>query len=155
LDGLAVQLERARNVRGEWVCVGDVVRVQRRCQADRDDQQEEREGGERELVPEQPPAGQLPRTTTNDLAPGLLGIENDGFRFRLKNRHAARLVCSVQRYMLASGPRSRGARAHPRSCQGCEPWPRASGSSGLVLATQTISRITGRGAAGLTSSGRG
>ena len=30
----------------------------------------------------------------------------------------ARLLCPVQQYMPASGPRSRGARDHPRSCQG-------------------------------------
>src|SRR6266566_410041 len=43
--------------------------------------------------------------------------------------------------MPASGPRSRGARVHPRSCQGCQPWPRA---SGLVLATEKLGGITGR-----------
>src|SRR4051794_24846355 len=47
--------------------------------------------------------------------------------------------------MPASGPRSRGARAYPRSCQGCQPWPRASAASGLVLATQKGGGITGRG----------
>src|SRR2546423_6451194 len=47
--------------------------------------------------------------------------------------------------MPASGPRSRGARVHPRSCQGCQPWPRASATSGLVLATQKLGGITGRG----------
>src|SRR5438045_9398687 len=46
--------------------------------------------------------------------------------------------------MSASGPRSRGARAHPRSCQGCQPWPRASAASGLVLATQKLDGITRR-----------
>src|SRR5438034_2484498 len=49
--------------------------------------------------------------------------------------------------MPASGPRSRGARVHPRSCQGCQPWPRASAASGLVLATQKLGGITGRGTA--------
>src|SRR5438477_6587338 len=49
--------------------------------------------------------------------------------------------------MPASGPRSRGARAHPRSCQGCQPWPRASATSGLVLATQKLGGITGRASA--------
>src|SRR5436305_6456187 len=53
--------------------------------------------------------------------------------------------------MPASGPRSRGARAHPRSCQGCQPWPRASAASGLVLATQKLGGITGRGASGPSS----
>src|SRR5204863_7824440 len=48
--------------------------------------------------------------------------------------------------MPASGPRSRGARVHPRSCQGCQPWPRATAASGLVLATQKLDGITGRGA---------
>src|SRR5436305_13653454 len=47
--------------------------------------------------------------------------------------------------MPASGPRSRGAKVHPRSCQGCQPWPRASASSGLVLANQNLDGITGRG----------
>src|SRR2546423_7041024 len=47
--------------------------------------------------------------------------------------------------MAASGPRSRGARVHPRSCQGCQPWPRASTPSGLVLATQKGGGITGWG----------
>src|SRR5881275_329635 len=47
--------------------------------------------------------------------------------------------------MPASGPRSRGARAHPPSCQGCQPWPRASAASGLVLATQKLGGTTGRG----------
>src|SRR6266566_2732927 len=49
--------------------------------------------------------------------------------------------------MPASGPRSRGARVHPRSCQGCQPWPRARADSGLVLATQKLGGITGRGTA--------
>src|SRR5438477_12944473 len=47
--------------------------------------------------------------------------------------------------MPASGPRSRGTRVHPRSCQGCQPWPRASAASGLVLATQKGGGITGWG----------
>src|SRR5512132_2306360 len=45
---------------------------------------------------------------------------------------------------MASGPRSRGARDHPRPCQGRKPWPRASAASGLVLATQRLIVITGR-----------
>src|SRR5438093_7880905 len=47
--------------------------------------------------------------------------------------------------MPASGPRSRGARVPPRPCQGCQPWPRASAASGLVLATQKGGGITGWG----------
>src|SRR6188472_1023452 len=47
--------------------------------------------------------------------------------------------------MPASRPRSRGARVHPRPCQGCEPWPRTSAASRLVLATQKLDGITGRG----------
>src|SRR6266487_1861866 len=47
--------------------------------------------------------------------------------------------------MPASGPRSRGARVHSRSCRGCQPWPRSSAASGLVLATQKLGGITGRG----------
>ena len=46
-------------------------------------------------------------------------------------------TCPFQQYMLASGPRSRGARVHPRSCQGCKPCPRASAASGLVLTTRS------------------
>src|SRR5437764_2081964 len=53
--------------------------------------------------------------------------------------------------MPASGPRSRGARVHPRSCQGCQPWPRASAASGLVLATQKLGGITGRGTSASSS----
>src|SRR5881397_4301532 len=47
--------------------------------------------------------------------------------------------------MPAPGPRSRGARVHPRPCPGCKPWPRSSAASGLVLATQELGGITGRG----------
>src|SRR2546429_6980394 len=47
--------------------------------------------------------------------------------------------------MPASGPQLRSSRVHPRSCQGCQPWPRASVASGLVLATQKLGGITGRG----------
>src|SRR5918999_5042348 len=47
--------------------------------------------------------------------------------------------------MPSSGPRSRGARAHPRPRQGVQPCLRASAASGLVLATQNKARITGRG----------
>src|SRR5436309_4229387 len=46
--------------------------------------------------------------------------------------------------MPASGPRSRGARIHPRPCRGCQPWLRASAASGLVLATQSLDSTTGR-----------
>src|SRR5437764_15485382 len=53
--------------------------------------------------------------------------------------------------MPASGPRSRGARVPPRSCQGCQPWPRASAASGLVLATEKLGGITGRGTSGPSS----
>src|SRR5215212_411226 len=47
--------------------------------------------------------------------------------------------------MSASGPRSRGASVHPRACQGVQPWPRASAAPDLVLATQNLDGITGRG----------
>src|SRR5215210_2974299 len=47
--------------------------------------------------------------------------------------------------MPASGPRSRGASVHPRPCQGHQPWPRTSAAPGLVLATQKLDGITGRG----------
>ncbi len=47
--------------------------------------------------------------------------------------------------MPASGPRSRGARAHPPPHQGCLALARRSAASGLVLATQNLGGITGRG----------
>ena len=50
--------------------------------------------------------------------------------------------------MPASGPRPRGAIVHPRPCQGCKPWPRSSAAFGLVLATQKLDGITGRGTRG-------
>src|SRR5919204_2967702 len=53
--------------------------------------------------------------------------------------------------MSGSGPRSRGARVLPRPYQGCQPWLRTSGASRLVLATQKLDSITGRG----TDAGRG
>src|SRR2546423_3684038 len=49
--------------------------------------------------------------------------------------------------MSACGPRSRGARVLPRPNQGHQPWPRTSGASGLVLATQKLGGITGSGTA--------
>ena len=76
--------------------------------------------------------------------------------------------------MPAPGPRSRGARVHPRPCQGFEPWPRTSAASGLRrprrqsrhglfwsaptsrrlgLATQELGGITGRGTSCSTRSG--
>jgi len=42
----------------------------------------------------------------------------------------------------SSGPRSRGAGAHPRPQQGFLPWLRSSATSGLVLATQKRGAIT-------------
>ena len=47
--------------------------------------------------------------------------------------------------MPASGPRSRGARNHPRPCQGNQPWPRTSAAPGLVLATQMLDGTAVRG----------
>src|SRR5919197_965538 len=47
--------------------------------------------------------------------------------------------------MPASGPRSRGARAHPCPWQGKPALLRSSANSGLVLATQKLDCITGRG----------
>src|SRR6478672_5660555 len=47
--------------------------------------------------------------------------------------------------MPASGPRSHGARSHPRPCQGNQPWPRTSAAPGLVLATQKLDSITRTG----------
>ena len=43
--------------------------------------------------------------------------------------------CLSRQCTPASGPRSRGARAHPPPHQGCRALPRRSASSGLVLAT--------------------
>src|SRR5947208_1330227 len=45
----------------------------------------------------------------------------------------------------ASGPRSHGARVHPRPYQRCRPWLRSSAASGLVLTTQKLDSITSRG----------
>src|SRR5918992_4179488 len=47
--------------------------------------------------------------------------------------------------MPVSGPRSRGARAHPPPHQGCPALARRSVDSRLVLATQNSGGITGRG----------
>src|ERR671915_1201006 len=47
--------------------------------------------------------------------------------------------------MPSSGPRSRGARNHPRPRQGVQPCLRPSAAPGLVLATQTEGGIAGRG----------
>src|SRR6266550_965468 len=49
----------------------------------------------------------------------------------------------------ASGPRSRGARVHPRPQQGRPALLRSSAASGLVLATQKLDGITGRALATL------
>ena len=53
--------------------------------------------------------------------------------------------CPYQQCAPVSGPRSRGARVHPRSYQGSQPWLRTSAASGLVLATQKLGSITRRG----------
>jgi hypothetical protein len=47
--------------------VREVVRVERRGEADRDDQQEEDGGGERDPVPAQAPRGEAPRAPAGDL----------------------------------------------------------------------------------------
>src|SRR5688500_13696015 len=47
--------------------------------------------------------------------------------------------------MPASGPRSRGARAHPPPHQGLQTLARRSATSRLVLTTQKLGGITGRG----------
>src|SRR5262249_271125 len=88
------------------------------------------------------------RRTAYDVEPAAAAYRSMGGDF---GEFAARRIengshyCPIQPYMPASGPRSRGARAHPRSCQGCQPWPRPSAASGLVLATQKLGGITGRG----------
>src|SRR5215203_4047518 len=48
--------------------------------------------------------------------------------------------------MPGPGPRSRGARAHPPPQQGLRTLARPSANSGLVLATQNLGGMTGRGA---------
>src|SRR5436309_12227235 len=53
--------------------------------------------------------------------------------------------------MSASGPRSRGARVHPLPQQGRPALLRSSAASGLVLATQNLDGITGRGTRSLSS----
>src|SRR5687767_11562533 len=47
--------------------------------------------------------------------------------------------------MPASGSRSRGARDRPRPCAGSRPAPRTRAASRLVLATQKLGGVTGRG----------
>src|SRR4051812_26347669 len=47
--------------------------------------------------------------------------------------------------MSSSGPRSRGARNHPRPCQGHRPWPRTSAAPALALATQKLDGTTWAG----------
>src|SRR6266487_2366339 len=59
------------------------------------------------------------------------------------------IVVPVQQYMSASGPRSRGARVHPRPWQGRPALLRSSAVSGLVLTTQKLDGITGRALATL------
>src|ERR687896_407311 len=56
--------------------------------------------------------------------------------------------------MPASGPRSRGARAHPPPHQGCLALARPSADSRLVLATQNLGGITGRGTSQLGRAAR-
>ena len=63
---LAVDEGRAVEVRAERVRVRDVVRVERRAQAEGDDHGEERRHRERDAIPEQAAAGQLPRAGRDD-----------------------------------------------------------------------------------------
>jgi len=78
-----VQVDRAAEVRDVRVGVGDVVRVDRRAEADDDDQEKEREGGERDPVAEQAAAGEAPGTLAGDLPERLTGRRLDviGRRF--------------------------------------------------------------------------
>ena len=46
------------------------------------------------------------------------------FRGHSGDRQTKVRKCSSRQYSPASGPRSRGARNHPRPCQGSRPWPR-------------------------------
>jgi hypothetical protein len=57
-----VQRDRAAEIRDERIGVRDVVRIDRRAEADRDDQEKERERGERDAVAEQAAAGEAPGT---------------------------------------------------------------------------------------------
>jgi hypothetical protein len=86
-----------------------------------------------------------------------LGVVRDALRVRLGEPNpdlgleaeavdAGTLKCPSRQYTPASRPRSRGARAHPRPCQGSQAaLARSSAASGLVLATEKCGRITCRG----------
>jgi hypothetical protein len=58
---------RAAEIRRKRVGVGDVVRVERRGEADGDDQQEERERRERDAVTGEAARGETPRALAGDL----------------------------------------------------------------------------------------
>jgi len=82
----------------------------------------------------------------NTMAPS--GV-NSPTRSRCSTSPRARTPCSgplircpSKQYTPASGPRSRGARAHPRPCEGNQAFARPSADSGLVLATQKLGSIT-------------
>jgi len=57
--------------------VCDVSRVERRREADRDDQQEERKRRERDAIGEQAAPGEAPRTSSRDLLGCLAGRKAD------------------------------------------------------------------------------
>jgi hypothetical protein len=67
VDRLAVDDRRAAEIRRERVGVRDVVRVQRRGEADRDDQEEERKRRQRDAVPRETARGETPRAPAGDL----------------------------------------------------------------------------------------
>jgi hypothetical protein len=67
VDRLTVDDGRAAEIRRERVGVRDGVRVQRGGEADRDDQQEERERRESDAVPREPARGETPRALAGDL----------------------------------------------------------------------------------------
>jgi hypothetical protein len=79
---LAVDFDRPRQVRGERVGVRDVVRVDRRQEADDHDQQEENDRADRDPVAHEPAPGETPGALARNLLGGLAGGESD-LRFRL------------------------------------------------------------------------
>src|SRR5205814_249828 len=68
---VAVDLDRVENVLVVRARVSDVVRIERRCSANADDQDEDREREEREVVAAEAPPGEVPRAAaTNRLRLG-------------------------------------------------------------------------------------
>jgi hypothetical protein len=75
-----------------------------------------------------------------------LGETNPDLGLEAEAVDAERLKCPSRQYTPASRPRSSGARAHRRPCQGSRAaLARSSANSGLVLATEKCGSITCRG----------